>query len=55
MWTVMGDKNVITNIYRIQAYNLVICGYFCIGFIDLIIIKGKIMTGFTDLFSPKNF
>ena len=26
-----GKKNIITNIYRIQAYNLIICRYFCIG------------------------
>ena len=28
-------KNVKTYIYRTQAYDLIICGYFCIGFIDL--------------------
>ena len=26
-----------TNIYRIQAYDSIICGYFCIGFIDLML------------------
>ena len=26
------NKNII-NTYRIQAYDLIICGYFCIGFI----------------------
>ena len=30
----MGNKNTITNIGRIQAYNSVIRGYFCIKFID---------------------
>ena len=24
------NKNIITNDYRIQAYNLIMCGYFCI-------------------------
>ena len=33
-------KNIITNIYRIQAYDLIMCGYFCIGFIDFMS-KGK--------------
>ena len=28
------NKNITTNIYRIQAYNSIICGYFCIGFIS---------------------
>ena len=30
----IGNKNIITNIYKIQAYNLIMYGYFCIGFID---------------------
>ena len=29
-------KNIIPNIFRIQAYDSVICGYFCIGFIDFV-------------------
>ena len=31
----LGNKNIFTNIYRIQAYNLIMYGYFCIGFIPL--------------------
>ena len=31
------NKNIIKNIYRIQAYDLVMCGYICIGFIDFIV------------------
>ena len=30
------------------------CGYFCIGFIDFML-AGKILTEFTNLFSPNNF
>ena len=30
----IGNKNIITNIYRIQAYDSIMCGYFCIGFIN---------------------
>ena len=30
----IGKKNIITSIYRIQAYDSVINGYFCIRFID---------------------
>ena len=33
----IGNKNIIKNIYRIQAYDLVMCGYICIGFIDFIV------------------
>ena len=28
----IGNKNKITNIYRIQAYNSIMRGYFCIDF-----------------------
>ena len=30
----IGNKNVITNIYRMQESDLIMCGYFCIRFID---------------------
>ena len=35
-----GNKNIITNIYRIQAYDSIMCGYLCLGFIDFML-KGK--------------
>ena len=44
------NKNVITNIYRIQAYDLIMCGYFYIGFIDFML-KGKSLLEYTNLFS----
>ena len=31
---------IIIHIYRIQAYDSIICGYFCVGFIDFML-KGK--------------
>ena len=43
------NKNITTNIFRIQAYASIICGYFCIGFIDFML-KGKTLTEFTKLF-----
>ena len=30
--TFIGNKNIKTNIFRIQAYDLIMCGYFCIAF-----------------------
>ena len=27
------NKNIITSIYRIQAYDSIMCGYFCVTFI----------------------
>ena len=50
----IGNKNIKTNIFRIQAYDSVMCGYFCIGFIDFMF-KGKSLTDFTNLFSPNDF
>ena len=29
----IGNKNIITSIYRIQAYDSIMCGYFCVTFI----------------------
>ena len=49
----IGNKNVRTNIFRIQAYNSVMCGYFCIGFIDFML-KDKSITDFTNLFAPND-
>ena len=33
----INNKNITTNIFRVQAYDLVMCGYFCIGFIDFML------------------
>ena len=52
--TFIGNKNIKTNIFRIQAYDSIMCGYFCIGFIDFML-AGKTLTEFTNLFSPNNF
>ena len=50
----IGNKNIKSNIFRIQAYDSIMCGYFYIGFIDFML-AGKILTDFTNLFSPSNF
>ena len=39
----VGNKYIITDLYRIQAHDSIMCGYFCIGFIDFIL-QGKRMT-----------
>ena len=48
------NKNVITNIYRIQAYDSILCKYFCIVFIDFMI-KGKNLLDYTKLFSTNDY
>ena len=50
----IGNKNIIKNIYRIQLYNLIMCGYFCIGFIDFML-KGRSLLDYTKLFSPNDY
>ena len=48
------NKSIITNIYRVQSYHSIICGYFFIGFIDFML-KGKSLLGYTNLFSPDEY
>ena len=43
-----------TNDYIIQAYDSIMCGYFCIGFIDFML-KGKSLLEYTNLFSPNEY
>ena len=50
----IGNKNMRTNIFRIQAYDSVMCGYFCIGFIDFML-KDKSLRDVTSIFSPNYF
>ena len=50
----VGNKNIKTNIFRIQAYDSIVFGYFCIGFIDFML-AGKTLIKFTNIFSPNNF
>ena len=52
--TFISNKRTKTNIFRIQAYDSIMCVYFCIGFIDFML-AGKTLTSFTNLFSPNNF
>ena len=48
------DKSIIiTNIFRMQANDAIVCGYFSIGFVDFIL-AGKTLTNFNNLFSPDN-
>ena len=46
-------KNIIINTHRTQAFDLIMRGYFCIGFIDFML-KGKILLECTNLFFPNN-
>ena len=50
----IGNKDITTNIYRIQAHDSIMCGYFCTGFIDFLL-KGKHLLEYTHLFSPNEY
>ena len=42
------------NIFRVEANDSIMRGYFCIGFIDFMLV-GKNPTDFTSLFTPYDF
>ena len=48
-----NNKKIATNIYRIQAYDSIMCRYFCIGFINFMF-DGNSLTDYTNLFSPND-
>ena len=50
----IGNKNIEANIFRVQASNSVMCGYFWIEFIDFML-AGKKLTDFTNMLSPYDF
>ena len=50
----IGNKNIKTNTFRVQASNSIMYGYFGIGFIDFIF-ENKRFTDFTSLFFPYDF
>ena len=47
-------KNIITHICRIKAYDSMMCGYFCIGFIAFML-TGKSYLNCINLFSPHDY
>ena len=48
------NKGMKASIFRIQAYDSIMCGYFCIEFINYML-KGKTLSDYTNLFSPNDF
>ena len=50
----IGDKNIITNVYRIQAYDLIMWGKFCIEFTDFMF-RGKSLLDYTNSFSTNDY
>ena len=50
----IGNKDIKANIFRLQAYDSIMCGYFCIEFVNYMF-KGKTLLEYTNLFSPNDF
>ena len=50
----IGNKYIKTSIYSMQAYNSIMCWYFCIGFIDYML-KREGLLDYTNLFSRSKY
>ena len=50
----IGNKDIKASIFRLQAYDSIMCGYFCIEFINYMF-DSKSLIDFTSLFSPQDF
>ena len=50
----INNRNITTNIFRIQAYDSIMRAYFCIGFMNFMP-AGKTLIEYINLFSPNNF
>ena len=48
----INNKNIIANIFRLQEYDSIMCGYFCIGFIDFMS-NSISLTDFVNVFFTK--
>ena len=49
----IGNSDIKSDIFRIQAYGSNMCGYFCIKLINYML-KGKTLSDYTNLFSPND-
>ena len=47
----IGNKNIKTNVFKIQGDNSITCGYRCIKFIDFMLANANLIY-YTSLFSP---
>ena len=50
----IGNKEIKASIFRLQAYDSIMCRYYCIEFINYML-KGKILLDYANLFSPNDF
>ena len=50
----IGNKDIDASIFRLQAYDSIMCGHYCIELINYMF-KGKTLLDYTNLFSPNDF
>ena len=50
----INNNNIESDIFRIQAYDSIMCRYFCIEFINYML-KGKTLLDYTNSFLPNDF
>ena len=50
----VGNKKIKSNMYRLQHYYSIMCGYYCIAFIDHMF-NGGTLQSFNKMFSPTDF
>ena len=50
----IANKEIKANVFRLQVYDSIMCGYYCIEFINYML-KGKTLLDYTNLFSPNDF
>ena len=49
-----SNKNITTDIFRIQVYDSIVCGYFYIGFTDFML-KNRSLLQYVNSFSPNEY
>ena len=52
--TKIRDKQITHNIFRMQDNESIMCGFYCIAFIEYML-KEKSLLDYTNLFSPNDF
>ena len=48
------DKSIARNIFRIQDNESIMCGFYCIAFIEYML-SGKTLLDYTNFFSPNEY
>ena len=54
VWNKIRDKLITHNIFRIKVNESIICGSYCIAFIEYML-AGKALLDYTNLFSPNDY